>query len=44
MDSSDPGLFNEQGVLYYELKRYEKAESSFVSVLRAIDSFPPVEK
>lgn len=42
MDSADPGLFNEQGVLYYELKRYEQAENAFVSVLRAIDSFPPV--
>lgn len=39
LDSSDPGLFNERGVLYYELQKYDDAENAFVQVLKLIDSF-----
>lgn len=39
LDSSDPGLFNERGVLFYELQKYEDAENAFVQVLKLIDSF-----
>lgn len=39
MDSSDPRLFNERGVLYFELGELEKAKSDFVTVLKQIESF-----
>lgn len=36
-------IYNERGVICYELHNYEEAENSFVSVLQLIDSYPPVD-
>lgn len=42
IDPSDPLLFNERGVLCYQLKRYSEAEKAFVTVLRLLENEPPV--
>lgn len=39
IDSSDPRLYNERGVLYFELGELEKAKNDFVTVLKQIESF-----
>ena len=42
IDSSDPILFNERGVLCYQLKRFSEAEKAFVTVLRLLERESPV--
>ena len=42
IDSVDPCLFNECGVLCYHLKQYDKAEKALVTVLKLIDTYPVV--
>ena len=39
IDASDPHLFNERGVLYFELGKLEKAKNDFVTVLKQIESY-----
>lgn len=42
IDPSNPLLFNERGVVCYQLKRYSEAETAFVTVLRLLEKEPPV--
>ena len=42
IDTADPCLFNECGVLCYHLKQYDKAEKALVTVLKLIDTYPVV--
>lgn len=42
IDSSDPFLFHERGVLCFRLERFEDAKASFIKVIQLLESVSPV--